>query len=252
MFNRVPMFNRVQLSLTVTLLTLGILMSIQFRTTQEVLKTLTAQTQKDLAVTLKNLSEKKYTLQKELWDLQVKVKSLDSASLERTDVIKSMQEELEKLNGASGSAALNGPGIIITIPPSTPIVTDELISIVNELWNVGAEAVAVNGIRMTSYTPVTEGVINNSVKILISEQPLSYPLKFTAIGDPEKLINGMNIAGGTLDLLRVNKTIIHVDKQQDLVLPVARQPLQFRNAKVSNQQVSTPAPGESPQVPTAN
>lgn len=246
------MFNRVQLSLTVTLLTLGILMTVQFRTTQEVFKSLTAQTQQDLAVTLKNLSEKKYTLQKELWDLQEKVKSLDSEYLERNDVVKSLQEELDKLNGASGAAALNGPGIKITIPPSTPIVTDELISIINEMWNVGAEGVAVNGLRITSYTPITEGIFNGTIKAAVSGQPLNYPYVITAIGDPEKLINGINIAGGTIDLLRVNKTLVHVEKQQDMVLPVARQPLQFRNAKVTDKPVPGPAPGEPPQVPAAN
>ncbi len=246
------MFNRVQLSLTITLLSLGILMSVQFRTTQEALKSLTAQTQQDLAVTLKNLSEKKYTLQKELWDLQVKVKSLDSASLERNDVVKSLQEELDKLNGASGAAALNGPGVKITIPPSTPIVTDELISIINEMWNVGAEGVAVNGLRITSYTPVYEGDSNGTIKAFIAGQPLNYPYTITAIGDPDKLINGINIAGGTIDLLRVNKTLVHVEKQQDLVLLVAKQPLRLEHARVTDKHVPSPAPGESPPVPTAN
>ncbi|MCL5935011.1 MAG: DUF881 domain-containing protein, partial [Firmicutes bacterium] len=237
------MFNRVQLSLTITLLTLGILMSIQFRTTQEVLKSLTSQSQQDLAVTLKNLSEKKYTLQKEFWDLQVKVTSLDSASLQRNDVVKSLQEELDKLNGASGAAALNGPGIKIIVSKSTPIVTDELISIVNELWNVGAEGIVVNGKRITSFIPITEGIFDGSIETAIAGEPLKYPYVITAIGDPEKLINGINIVGGTIDLMRVNKTVIHVEKQEDLVLPVAQQPLKFQYARVTDQPVPTPAPG---------
>lgn len=246
------MLNRIQLSLTVTLLALGILMSVQFRTTQEALKSLTAQSQQDLAATLKNLSEKKYTLQKELWDLQVKVKSLDSASLERSDVVNSLQEELDKLNGASGAAALRGPGVKITVPPSTPIVTDELISIINEMWNVGAEGVAVNGVRITNFTPVYEGDSNGTIKAFIAGQPLNYPYIITAIGDPDKLLNGINIVGGTIDLLRFNKTIIHVEKQQDLVLPVAKQPFKFVYAKVTDKQVPAPAPGEPPPVPPGN
>lgn len=236
------MFNRVQISLAITLLSLGILMSIQFRTTQEALKSLTAQTQQDLAITLKSLSEKKYTLQKELWDMQVKLDSLESANTQRKDVIKSLQDELSEMNGASGAAALKGPGITVTIPARTPLISDELLSIVNELWNVGAEGVAVNGIRITSFTPIYDGQVGAAAGILVEDQPLQYPLVINAVGDSDKLLNGINIAGGTLDLLRVNKITIDVEKKPELIIPVAKQPLKFGYAKTVDQPTEAVTP----------
>ncbi len=243
------MFSRSQLSLAFTLLSLGILMSVQFRTTQEALKSLRAQSQQDLAITLKNQSEKKYTLEREQWDIQVKLKALDSASGAQQDAVKALKDELADLNGLAGAAALKGPGVRITIPASTPIVTEEVISIINEMWNVSSEAVAVNGIRITSYTPITETEYNGTLVTQIDGNPVNYPYIITAIGNSEKLLSGINIAGGTIDLLRVNQTIIEVEKVTELVLPVARQPMNLRFATVTQQVVPIPAPGESPTLP---
>lgn len=236
----------MQLSLALALLSLGILLSVQFRVTQEAMKTLSAQSPQALAVTLKSQTEKKYNLQRDQWSLQTNLKALDSSFTQRKDVVKSLQSDLDDMTGTSGSSALTGPGIKITIPASTPIVTDELISIINELWNVGAEGVTVNGIRVTSYSAVLNGAVNTSLVTFIDKHALHFPYIIEAVGDQDKMMNGINIAGGTVDLLRVQKTTINVERSQELTLPAGNLPSGFKYARVTDQQIPSLKPGESP------
>ena len=95
------------------------------------------------------------------------------------------------------------------------------IEIINELKNAGAEAISVNGQRITARTAVS--CIGNVVKI--NDQKVGAPFVIKAIGPTTMLYGAMTRAGGYAEILeidygvkvkieRVEKEIIEIPKYE--------------------------------------
>jgi uncharacterized protein YlxW (UPF0749 family) len=100
-----------------------------------------------------------------------------------------------ELSVLAGGAALVGPGVVVVLDdssasrspsgdPNDLIVHEEDIqAVVNALWAAGAEALAVNGERLTSVSAVR--CAGNT--LLLHGAVRSPPYEIGAIGDPEEL-----------------------------------------------------------------
>jgi uncharacterized protein YlxW (UPF0749 family) len=107
--------------------------------------------------------------------------------------------DLERLRGATGLVEVQGPGIVVelsdsaTAPRSLAEETDlriqdvDLQLVANALWRSGAEAVAVNGHRLSSRTAIRRA----GSQILVNFRPVASPYRVAAIGDPEQLGRGV-------------------------------------------------------------
>jgi uncharacterized protein YlxW (UPF0749 family) len=104
---------------------------------------------------------------------------------------------------AAGQVAVAGPGLTVTLreaptpsaPPtagragSTPIQATNILtdrdvrSVVNELWNDGAEAISVNNVRLNP----TSAIRFAGQAVLVDFQPITSPYRVQAIGDPDIL-----------------------------------------------------------------
>lgn len=100
-----------------------------------------------------------------------------------------------ELETAVGTVPVQGPGLVITLEDSVRAAADEpgsedervqdfdLQVVANGLWASGAEAVAVNGHRLTSLTAIRSA----GAAILVDLQPLVSPYRIEAIGEPEAM-----------------------------------------------------------------
>lgn len=110
---------------------------------------------------------------------------------ERHDrVIQAEQEtvnRVERLAALTGFGPVTGPGVMITVDdaPNGEAVRDtDLALLVNGLWAAGAEAISINGKRLT----VRSAVRNSGAAInLNGPPPLSPPYVVSAIGDNKTL-----------------------------------------------------------------
>jgi uncharacterized protein YlxW (UPF0749 family) len=113
-------------------------------------------------------------------------------------------QRLDRAELAAGELAVHGPGITVvlrqpvvpsasatagragTVPIGrTNILTDrDIRSVVNELWHDGAEAVAVNGIRLTA----TSAIRFAGQAILVDFQSITSPYTVSAIGNSDQLV----------------------------------------------------------------
>lgn len=112
---------------------------------------------------------------------------------------RSLRSRLDRLEILAGSAALAGPGVVVTLDdssaPRSPtgdpndLVVHErdIQTVVNALWAGGAEAVSVNGQRLSSLSAVR--CAGNT--LLLHGAVHSPPYKVTAIGDPRELEAGL-------------------------------------------------------------
>jgi len=188
-----------------------------------------------------------------------------------------LADRLAGIEFATGAVAATGPGLTLTlddaerpegsqnpdVDPRTGAASDEgrviardLQIIVNGLWESGAEAVAVNGHRLTARSAIRFA----GQAILVDYRPLVRPYVVTAIGDPERL--GVDFAesdgGSYLQSLRNNYKIrVDIRDSPSLTLPGAPS-LTIREAKpvppaaspaLSTPPSTPPSPTTSPAIP---
>lgn len=119
--------------------------------------------------------------------------AVDAAQRELADLREDEEAVLGRLSSlrtASGAGAVRGPGVRITIDDPPPPVDEEflvqgrdLAFLTEGLWQAGAEAIAVDGQRLT----VLSSFSNSGIGVNLGGQPLTPPYTVTAIGDPRTL-----------------------------------------------------------------
>jgi uncharacterized protein YlxW (UPF0749 family) len=130
------------------------------------------------------------------------VSALQDAALRATGSGAVVAQQLADLQVAAGVGPVTGPGLVVRLDdaPATGgsddadvdrggqagsgrVLDRDLQDAVNGLWAAGAEAVAINGLRLSSLTAIRSA----GEAILVDYRPLSPPYTLRAIGDPGDL-----------------------------------------------------------------
>jgi uncharacterized protein YlxW (UPF0749 family) len=174
--------------------------------------------------------------------------------------------ELARLEIAAGTVPVTGPGLLLTLDdaatqadpnsqnanPRTSTQIDQgkvqasdLQIIVNGLWQAGAEAISINGHRLTSRAAIRFA----GAAILVDYRPLTRPYVITAIGGPGILsVEFANTDGGSyLQSLRLNYKIRGNITERDSVVVPGEPALSLEQAQPVTSSVTKQAP-----VPTTS
>ena len=134
--------------------------------------------------------------------------------------------ELQKNNLLLGYYEVSGEGIVITlkdanktvvsIDPNASVVHDgDLLEVVNALKEAGAEAISINGQRITGNTAIT--CVGNVIQI--NGEKIGVPFEIKAIGLMERLYGGLTMPYGYLDLMEGAGIQVKVEKSDRIVIP---------------------------------
>jgi uncharacterized protein YlxW (UPF0749 family) len=154
-----------------------------------------------------DLQEASRKLSDQVARLQEEKTKLESTLSSQTGGTKVLNEELQDLKVFAGLTKLEGPGVCVTLKDSTkqaPFVQDQIIHdvdvlrVVNELWNAGAEGISVNGLRWSNTTSAR--CVGST--ILVNNTVIASPIKVRAIGDPSTMLGALNLPGGVMAEVR--------------------------------------------------
>ena len=173
--------------------------------------------------------------------------------------------QLVTLSLASGAEPVTGPGVRMVLddapdsggnsadanPRTQPgeqdgkVLSKDLQIVVNGLWEAGAEAISVNGQRLTSRSAIRFA----GEAILVNYRPLNRPYRIEAIGSANQIQSGFaeSDAGSYARALHDNYDIrVSMDPVKSMTLPAAPS-LTVRSAQVPRPtpQPTTPTPTES-------
>jgi uncharacterized protein YlxW (UPF0749 family) len=100
---------------------------------------------------------------------------------------RTVEDRVERLGATTGFGPVRGPGVVITVkdaPGGEAVRDKDLALLVNGLWEAGAEAISINGKRLTA-----RSALRNSGEAinLNGAPPLSPPYVVSAIGDNRTL-----------------------------------------------------------------
>ena len=194
--------------------------------------------------------------------LQGQLTAQESAQLGDT----SLTERTRELSTAVGAVPLHGPGFTLTLDDAPGSGADEategdpkaqqgqvqakdLQYVTNALWESGAEAVSINGKRLTA----TSAIRFAGSALVVDYRPLTRPYVITALGDPQKFPAAFADGAGGTYLSTLRSTFgIRVDTKvsDDLTVPAAVG-LTTRFARSGDTGGTTASPSSTPSPTTS-
>jgi uncharacterized protein YlxW (UPF0749 family) len=156
-----------------------------------------AQTRQALIHEIEQQTDDTDRLQEGVEALRAEVAQVRRDSLRLSANGEALEEVVGHLELLTGAVPVDGPGLRVVVDDAEPgagqpaangvdatrVLDRDLQLLVNGLWEAGAEAVAVNGQRITALTAIRSA----GDAILVDYRPLSPPYTVEAVGDPRSL-----------------------------------------------------------------
>jgi uncharacterized protein YlxW (UPF0749 family) len=197
-----------QVTLGVALLALGFLIAAQLASEGPRVR-YTTQERTPLVETVNELQTQQDALKSRILDLRSQIQVVEGQGEGSEVQVRQLNERLEQARIAAGLIPLTGTGIVIQLEDSKePVPPDgsdadylvgsrDIRLVVEELWGAGAEAIAVNGERITP----TSAVIDVGTSLLVNSAYLTPPYQITALGPPD-LYDRLSAREGFVDFVR--------------------------------------------------
>ena len=193
--------------------------------------------------------------------LQAQVTAIEAEQLGSDQTTTRTRE----LAATVGAIPLHGPGFTLTLDDAPGsgaddavegaeeaqqgrVIAKDLRFVTNALWEAGAEAVSINGQRLTA----TSAIRFAGSALVVDYRPLTRPYVITALGDPKSFPATFADGPGGTYLSTLRSTFgIRVDTEvsDDLTVPGAVG-LTTRYARSGDTEDATPSPSSTPS-PTA-
>ena len=123
-------------------------------------------------------------------EMRDEIATLETQFLETTTQGRALSSQLSRLGVRTGSAAVTGPGVRTVVDDAPDAISaqqqvldKDLQKLVNALWESGAEAIAINGQRLTNLTAIRHA----GSAITVNFRSLSRPYVVSAIGNPDAI-----------------------------------------------------------------
>lgn len=218
------------ITLGIVCFVLTIAIFVQIKTTNNSNSTV-AQTmeENDLRDQVLRMKEKYDNIYAELQNATKKLEQVRENATKDDSEAKAKQEELRLNNMLLCQSDMTGEGVIITLKDGTTNNSDvlssltatdvivhnsDLLQIVNDLKNAGAEAISINGERIVQTSSITcEGII-----IKINNKKLGSPYVIKAIGSSATLETSLSIPDGYLDIMKNDGVIVDIKKSDGLTV----------------------------------
>jgi uncharacterized protein YlxW (UPF0749 family) len=208
--------NMAQVSLFAVSLLVGLLLIGQLRSQARPteISSLSAQ---ELSQLIETLSNRNSELRTALSDQNDTLREYEAAGPVGQSALQVSREELRRIAAFGGLAPVMGQGISLQVEGDLDAIA--LNDLLNELRNAGAEALAVDQIRITARSVAVQG----PTSLLIDGVSVGRRFTLRAIGSPEGLLSTIERPGGIIPQLEqfIDASIV-ASQSDDLDLPATQ------------------------------
>lgn len=186
---------RAQLSILAVAALVGLLAVGQLRSQARPteISSLSAQ---ELSTLVETLATRNRQLSTGLADIREQLREYRLSGSQGESALQVGREDLRRITAFAGLAAVDGQGIVMTVDGSFDAIA--LNDLINELRNAGAEAIAVDDVRVTAGSVVIQGV-----NLQIDGVEIGRRFTLSAIGSPDGLLGAMERPGGIISQLKL-------------------------------------------------
>ena len=170
--------------------------------------------------------------EQEVRKLQAEKTRLENALSKNGEDGKVLNTSLQEMKSFAGLTPVEGPGLLVMLAdsrkedtgfggqlaqnPDSVIHDRDVLHTTNELFAAGAEAVAINDLRVSPVSSIR--CVGNT--ILVNDVKIASPIRVRAIGDPDALFGALNMPGGTLAEIRLyDSAMVQTEKVKMHQLP---------------------------------
>ncbi len=205
----------------------------------------------NLAIDLKNEQEKNIELNKQLLIAKQEIESFKEEAAKTNGYSQTLTTQLQRAELLAGLTAVEGSGVQVTLNDSTAVnnlpenanayvIHDmDILQVINELRDAGAEAIAVNGERLVS----TSEIRCAGATVSVNNNRYSIPYVITAIGDPVNMENALLMRNGVVDSLTFYGFDVEVKKVNSIKIAAYTGPLNYKYAVPSKITTNTQTNG---------
>lgn len=204
---------KIVMSITIGIacLALMLVMFMQFKVVKQTdITAIETMKESELRLELKNWNDKYDELNGWYEELTSKIEEYKNEKESDAQTSQLLQTELEQLNEQLGKTDVEGEGIVIQLTDKggaqlsddvqvENITSTQLLTIINELFSAGAEAISLNEHRITAMTAVYE---IGTEFLKVNGDKISSPYVINAIGDADYLKSAVSGKGGGVDQLK--------------------------------------------------
>ena len=206
---------------TIVALFLGVLVVTQIKAQDVYTRSLELETPSSLTTLIANLAERNNGLREEIFDLRLRTEAARDESTSGKGTLTESQKQLSQLQVFAARTAVRGPGVSVKVDGA---FDDKALSdLVNELRNAGAEAVAVNGVRVG---PRSWFGMNADRTLTVDAVSIKGPWTVSAVGASEVIYVAMTRTGGIIGQFELiyRNTHFSVNRESALSLPSLANP----------------------------
>ena len=177
-------------------------------------------------------------------ELNTQIEEYQIAATEDDKTVELIKNELDNTKLLAGLGSVHGQGITITLDdtealtqiakdagyydPNVYIIHDsDLVMVVNELLAADAEAVSINGQRITGLTSIR----CTGPQVEINDIKTVAPFKISAIGESTKLRASLNLRGGIIDNIKADGISVTIEENEDIIVPAYEKTITYNYAK---------------------
>jgi uncharacterized protein YlxW (UPF0749 family) len=177
----------------------------------------------ELSTLIETLTARNRELRSGLADIREQLRQYEVSGPQGQSALQVSREDLRRITAFGGLAAVEGQGIVMDVDGDLDAIA--LNDIVNELRNAGAEAIAVDAVRITARSVAVEGP--RSIEIDGVEVGEKEKFTLRAIGSPDGLLGAMERPGGIISQLELFiKATIQIRQVASVELPASGLSLQ--------------------------
>ena len=188
---------------------------------------------KSQVLKMKEKYESKYS---ELEEIEKELEIARQQATSNNTELEELENKIKEYSILIGNTNVTGKGVEITLSDGKVdqnfldvenliVHAENVLSVVNELKNAGAEAISINGERIVTISAIScDGNV-----IVVNGEKISSPIKITAIGLPE-LLSTLERPGGTLERFANYGKIVELKKSSNLEIPKYAGVLSFKYA----------------------
>jgi uncharacterized protein YlxW (UPF0749 family) len=170
----------------------------------------------ELSTLIETLTARNRELRTGLADIREQLRQYQVSGPQSQSVLQVSREDLRRITAFGGLAAVDGQGIEMDVNGALDAIA--LNDLINELRNAGAEAIAVDAVRITARSVAIQG------PRALQVDGVDVGTRFTlrAIGSPDGLLSAMQRPGGIISQLKLFiSATIEIRQVQSVVLPAS-------------------------------
>lgn len=214
---------RGELAVMAAFVVLGFLLAVQLKSVKinTAVDATSASRLETLQELYNDLSSERDDLKDRLSEAQAELEEYRNAAASG-EASEALKAEMDRLSMAAGLTDVEGPGVMVVMSDSTAenttgdeadylIHDSDLLSVINELRDAGAQAISFNGERILATSEVR---CAGSV-VMVNGKRFAAPFILYAIGDPTTMYNALTMRNGVVNVLsqwKINVTVTMSDQ----------------------------------------